>query len=65
MDGQLTERELEVLRLLYTELSISEFGKQLYVAPSTVESHIKSVYRKLGVSSRKEAVEQSYARRLI
>ena len=65
MDGQLTERELEVLRLLYTELSVSELGKQLYVAPSTVESHVKSVYRMLGVSSRKEAVERAYARRLI
>jgi ATP/maltotriose-dependent transcriptional regulator MalT len=65
MDGQLTERELEVLRLLHTELSVSELGKQLYVAPSTVKSHVKSVYRKLGVSSRKEAVEQAYARRLI
>ena len=65
MDGQLTERELEVLRLLHTELSVSELGKQLYVAPSTVKSHVKSVYRKVGVSSRKEAVEQAYARRLI
>jgi ATP/maltotriose-dependent transcriptional regulator MalT len=65
MNGQLTERGLEVLRLLHTELSVSELGKQLYVAPSTVKSHVKSVYRKLGVSSRKEALEQAYARRLI
>jgi ATP/maltotriose-dependent transcriptional regulator MalT len=65
MDGQLTERELEVLRLLHTELSVSELGKQLYVAPSAVKSHVKSVYRKLGVSWRKEAVEQAYARRPI
>jgi len=65
MDGQLTERELEVLRLLHTELSVSELGKHLYVSPSTIKSHVKSVYRKLGVSSRKEAVEQAYARKLI
>jgi LuxR family transcriptional regulator, maltose regulon positive regulatory protein len=64
-DGQLTERELEVMRLLQTELSVSELGKLLYVSPSTIKSHIKSVYRKLGVSSRKEAVEQAYARKLI
>ena len=64
-DGQLTERELEVLRLLQTELSVSELGKLLYVSPSTIKSHVKSVYRKLGVSSRKEAVEQAYARKLI
>ena len=65
MDGQFTERELEVLRLLHTELSVSELGKLLYVSPSTIKSHVKSVYRKLGVSSRKEAVEQAYARKLI
>jgi LuxR family maltose regulon positive regulatory protein len=64
-DGQLTERELDVLRLLYTELSVSELGKLLYVSPSTIKSHVKSIYRKLGVSSRKEAVEQAYARKLI
>jgi DNA-binding CsgD family transcriptional regulator len=35
------------------------------VSPSTIKSHVKSVYRKLGVSSRKEAVEQAHARKLI
>jgi LuxR family transcriptional regulator, maltose regulon positive regulatory protein len=64
-DGQLTERELEVLRFLPTELSVSELGKLLYVSPSTIKSHVKSVYRKLGVSSRKEAVEQAHVRKLI
>jgi LuxR family maltose regulon positive regulatory protein len=64
-DGHLTERELEVLRLLHTELSVSELGKHLYVSPSTVKSHVKSIYRKLDVSSRKGAVEQAHARRLI
>jgi LuxR family maltose regulon positive regulatory protein len=64
-NGQLTERELEVLRLLPTELSVSELGKLLYVSPSTIKTHVKSVYRKLGVSSRKEAVERAYARMLI
>ena len=65
MDRQLTERELEVLRLLEGNLPVSELGKLLYVSPSTIKSHVKSVYRKLGVSSRKEAVEQAYARKLI
>ena len=65
MDGQFTERELEVLRLLRTELSVSELGKLLHVSPSTIKSHVKSIYRKLGVSSRKEAVEQAHARKLI
>jgi DNA-binding CsgD family transcriptional regulator len=64
MDGQLTERELEVLRLLDGDLPVSELGKLLFVSPNTIRSHVKSIYRKLGVSSRKEAVEQVYARKL-
>jgi ATP/maltotriose-dependent transcriptional regulator MalT len=52
LDGELTERELDVLRLLY-------------VAPSTVRTHIKFIYRKLGDSSRGEAVEQAHARKFI
>ena len=64
-DEQLTERELEVLRLLPTELSVSGLGKLLYVSPSTIKSHVKSVYRKLGVSSRKEAVERAHTRKLL
>jgi DNA-binding CsgD family transcriptional regulator len=35
------------------------------VSPSTIRSHVKSIYQKLGVSSRKEAVEQAHARKLI
>jgi LuxR family transcriptional regulator, maltose regulon positive regulatory protein len=65
MDGQLTERELEVLQLLDGDLPVSELGKLLYVSPSTIRSHVKSIYRKLGASSRKEAVEQGYTRKLI
>lgn len=65
LDGRLTGRELNVLRLLDGELSVSEIGELLYVAPSTVRTHVKSIYRKLGVSSRKGAVERAYARKLI
>jgi LuxR family maltose regulon positive regulatory protein len=61
----LTERELAVLRLLNGELSASQMGDSLYVAPSTVRTHIKSIYRKLGVSSRGEAMEEAHARGLI
>jgi DNA-binding NarL/FixJ family response regulator len=40
MEGQLTERELEVLRLLDGELLASELGKLPYVSPSTIRSHV-------------------------
>jgi LuxR family transcriptional regulator, maltose regulon positive regulatory protein len=65
LDGELTQRELDVLRLLVGELSTRQMAQSLYVAPSTVRTQIKSIYRKLGVSSRKEAVEEAHVRELI
>jgi LuxR family transcriptional regulator, maltose regulon positive regulatory protein len=65
LDGELTERELEVLRLLAGELSTQQMSESLYVAPSTVRTQIKSIYRKLGASSRGEAVEEARARGLL
>jgi len=55
----LSERELDVLRLLTTHLSSSEIAAELFIATSTVRSHIKSIYSKLNVHSRTEAVEQA------
>jgi LuxR family transcriptional regulator, maltose regulon positive regulatory protein len=65
LDGDLTERELDVLHLLGSELSTRQVAQSLYVAPSTVRTQVKSIYRKLGVSSRAEAVEEAHARGLI
>jgi LuxR family maltose regulon positive regulatory protein len=65
LDGELTQRELDVLRLLVGELSTRQMAQNLYVAPSTVRTQVKSIYRKLGVSSRKEAVEEAHVRGLI
>jgi LuxR family maltose regulon positive regulatory protein len=61
---ELTERELAVLRLLDGEHNNREIGRILYVSPNTVKAHVKSIYRKLGVSSRDEAGEQGRARGL-
>ena len=58
----LSERELEVLRLLDTSLSVPEIADRLVVSPSTVRSHVKSVYGKLGAHNRLQALE--YAREL-
>jgi LuxR family maltose regulon positive regulatory protein len=65
LDVDLTERELDVLRLLIGELSTGQIAQSHYVAPSTVRTQVKSIYRKLGVSSRKEAVEEARAKGLI
>jgi LuxR family transcriptional regulator, maltose regulon positive regulatory protein len=65
LDGELTERELGVLRLLGSEFTTQQMAEGLYVAPSTVRTQIKSIYRKLGVSSRGAAVEEAHARGLV
>jgi LuxR family maltose regulon positive regulatory protein len=55
---ELSERELTVLRHLASDLSEREIAAELYLSFNTVHSHVKSIYRKLGVSSRAEAVER-------
>ena len=64
-DEMLTERELRVLRLLTGDLSERSIGRELYVSHNTVHSHVRSIYRKLGVSSRAEALERSRELRLL
>jgi LuxR family transcriptional regulator, maltose regulon positive regulatory protein len=56
---QLTQKELEVLRLLATRLSRREIGEQLYVSLNTVKTHQRRVYRKLGVEDRDAAVTRA------
>jgi LuxR family maltose regulon positive regulatory protein len=55
-DPELSERELVVLRLLASELSQREIGSELYVSRNTVKTHTRSIFRKLGVASRADAV---------
>jgi LuxR family transcriptional regulator, maltose regulon positive regulatory protein len=58
-DEELSERELDVLRLMPTALSQREIGGALYVSLNTVKTHTKSIFRKLAVSNRAEAVERA------
>ena len=55
--SSLTTAELRILPLLPTHLSFPEIAGQLSVSPHTVKSQVRSIYRKLGVSSRSEAVD--------
>ena len=61
----LTERETEILRLLQSSLSLSEIASELFISPNTVKTHAKAVYRKLGVSSRDDAVRIGRHRSLV
>ncbi len=53
----LSARELTVLRYLCSRLTYQEIASALYVSLNTLKSHVKSVYRKLDVASRAEAVD--------
>jgi LuxR family maltose regulon positive regulatory protein len=55
----LTDSELRVLRLLPTNLSLADIASQLYVSRNTVKTHVASIYRKLGVDKRGDAVERA------
>jgi ATP/maltotriose-dependent transcriptional regulator MalT len=61
VNGPLTHREFTVLTLLAGDLSEADIARELFVSHSTVHSHVKSIYRKLGVSSRAEALERARA----
>ena len=56
---ELTDKELEVLRLLDTLLSRREIAERLYITLNTVKTHQRVVYRKLGVDSRMAAVHRA------
>jgi len=58
--SSLTAAELRLLPLLSTHLSFREIGERLFVSSHTVKTQVYSAYRKLGVSSRSEAVARMH-----
>ena len=61
----LTERELEILKWLKTDLSTREMAEHLVVSINTVKTQLKSIYDKLDVHSREEALAKARALKLI
>ena len=57
----LTDRELQILRLLDKDLTNKEIARKLVVTPGTVKVHTNNVYRKLSVNNRRAAVNLSKA----
>lgn len=60
VDGLLTDRELEVLKLLAGGIGSKEIAMALVISPKTVASHVQHVLAKLGVHTRSEAVAFAY-----
>ncbi|MCV7278789.1 response regulator transcription factor [Mycolicibacterium flavescens] len=61
----LSPREREVLNLIASGVSIPAMAKQLFLAPSTVKTHVQRLYEKLGVNDRGAAVAEAMRRKLL
>lgn len=57
----LTDRELSVVRYLPTMMTNAEIASELFVSVNTVKAHLKRIYTKLGVTSRRQAVHRAHA----
>ena len=65
LGDSLSEKERVVLRYLPTMMPNREIAAELFVSVNTVKTHLKSIYRKLHTSSRRETVERARELRLI
>ncbi len=63
--GPLSQRELEVLRLLDSELTGPEIARELYVTLNTLRTHTKRIFTKLDVTTRAAAVRRAHERGLL
>lgn len=63
--SKLTNREMEVLRLLAEGLEQDDIARQLFISRKTVGTHIENIMRKLGVRSRSQAVALAYREDLV
>ena len=61
----LSTREMQVLRLLATDLSTPEIAERLVISRSTVKVHISNILSKLGVASRAEAISLAIQNKLV
>ncbi len=61
MAGDLSPRELEVLKLVAAGLTNAQVAERLFISPRTVNAHLNSIYGKLGLASRTAAVRFAFA----
>ena len=55
----LTTREMQMLRLLNTQLSVPEIAAETHLSPTTVRTHVQHIYQKLGVHGRIAALQKA------
>jgi LuxR family maltose regulon positive regulatory protein len=65
LDDPLSDRELEVLRLIAGGASNQDAARKLFVAPSTVKKHLENIYAKLRVGGRTQAIARARELRIL
>ena len=55
----LSQRELQILSQLYKGEPLREFAQSLFITESTLKTHLSSIYRKMGVKNRVQAIEKA------
>lgn len=65
MISPLSNREIEILDLLYRGLNITQIADGLFISPHTVHTHIKKIYSKLHVNSRSQAIYEAVKQKII
>ncbi len=65
MAEQLSEREIEVLRCIAAGLSSKKITEELFISMSTVKTHLRNIYSKLGVNSRTQALAEARKKELV
>ncbi|UII75821.1 helix-turn-helix transcriptional regulator [Flagellimonas sp. HMM57] len=55
--GKLSQRELEVLKMVYQGCSATEIAQHMFLSPHTIEKHKKNIYKKLKISNKKELAD--------
>ena len=65
LQAYLSERELTVLRMIADGITTEEIANQLYLSQASVKRSVHSIFEKLGVRNRSEAVSEAYKRKLI
>ncbi len=63
--SDLTEREIEVLKLVAQGLTNAQIANQLFLSPLTINAHLRSIFNKLDVTTRTAAVHQAAEKGLI
>ncbi len=61
----LTERQMDVLKLMVLGIRNNDIGKQLCICNSTVKAHLSEIYEKLGVKNRTEATRMAILKKII